>query len=76
MLLRTTLFWSTTQSEVVTTYRCFGKTYQSHLQGNSPEESNSHHLAVEACNSPHVVVFVCMLLLLMLILPKNLLFKH
>jgi hypothetical protein len=79
MLLKTALFWSITQREVVTTYQRFRKTYRSYLQ----KESSSHLLAAEASNRPHVVfVSVCLLLLLVLLLllllssAKNILFKH
>ena len=41
--LRTVLFWVVTQRGVVISYRRFGTTYQSYLQGhNNPEECRSH----------------------------------
>jgi len=40
---RFSLFWNVTLRTLVVTYRCFGKTYQPHLQGSSsPELRNSN----------------------------------
>jgi hypothetical protein len=34
LLMRSALFWDITRCRVVIVYRCFGKTYRSHLHGS------------------------------------------